>query len=72
MFFSTVGNEAQYQKYNNDTSGLSATTTQGAIDEIDGTVDGLVDDAVQIDTDAVVDTFTLLAEFPRPHPDTLV
>jgi len=64
MFFSTVGNEAQYQKYNNATSGLSATTTQGAIDEIDGTVDGLVDDAVQIDTDAVVDTFTLLAEFP--------
>lgn len=63
-FFSTVGNEAQYQKYDNTDSGLAATNTQDAIDEIDSTVDGLVDDAVQIDTDQVLNGFTLLAEYP--------
>ena len=62
-FFTIVGNEAQYQEYDNTTSGLTATNTQGAIDEVSASVDGLLDDAVQVDTDATTTTFTLLAEY---------
>ena len=60
-FFSIVGNEAQYVKY--EDGGIMADNVQDAIDNLIGYANYLNDDAVLIDTDIVPKVFTTVADY---------
>jgi hypothetical protein len=60
-FFSIVGNEAQYVKY--EDGGIMADNVQDAIDNLVGGYAVFYDDAVLIDTDTTSTVFTMVADY---------